>query len=186
MPDAEDASFSAALGGRLRALREARGLSLREAAETAGLSPSFVRLVERGESEIALRRLMRLVDVYSTTVAEVLAEIDADPPGPRTALDEASRIEADDGRVVIVYLRAPAGFGQPFRLLLKPAATTEELVHADPEFFHVVRGRPTLTLVGERFDLVPGDTIYVRAGVTHAWRNGKREATLVGVLLTGR
>lgn len=52
------------LGTKLRALRTDRGLSIAEVADATGISASFLSLVENGRSDIAIGRLMRLIDFY--------------------------------------------------------------------------------------------------------------------------
>ena len=46
-----------AVGQAIRALRRQRGMTLDELSERAGLSPSFMSLVERGRSSLALTSL---------------------------------------------------------------------------------------------------------------------------------
>ena len=67
MPDAahpdDDASFDQArteLGRRVRETRQAQGKSLESLAEGSALHWSFVARVERGQSNITLRSLLRL------------------------------------------------------------------------------------------------------------------------------
>ena len=50
-----DATSVAAIGGRVRALREAMGLSLRDLAERCGVSAPMLSQVERGETSPTLQ-----------------------------------------------------------------------------------------------------------------------------------
>lgn len=56
------------LGRELRALREGRGLSARYAAGMAGLSPSALTSIERGERYPSLETLEALCGVLRVTV----------------------------------------------------------------------------------------------------------------------
>lgn len=47
----------------LRAVREAQGLGLREAAERAGLDPAHLSRVERGRASLSVNSLVRLARV---------------------------------------------------------------------------------------------------------------------------
>src|SRR3712207_4513535 len=109
-----------AIGARLRSLRIERGYSMRDVATRADLSASFIGLVERGESEIAITRLMRLVDVYGVTVADVLGDAVGSERGRPARLADARSISADDGRVEILYLSVAMPNVEPFRLVLSP------------------------------------------------------------------
>jgi XRE family aerobic/anaerobic benzoate catabolism transcriptional regulator len=70
-----------ALGRRVRALRHELGLSVRELAARARLSPRFLFAVEAGEGNLSVRKLAGLAAALGTTAAELLA----DPGGPARA-----------------------------------------------------------------------------------------------------
>ena len=63
----------AGLGRRVRALRGARGATLRETAARAGLSERFLGLVESGSANISVRKLASLARALGTTPAELLS-----------------------------------------------------------------------------------------------------------------
>lgn len=63
---------STELGHRLRQLRLDRGLSLREVAARTQLSPSFISLLENGETDVAFGRLQRLLAGIEATLADAL------------------------------------------------------------------------------------------------------------------
>ena len=63
------------LGETLRARREALGLSLRAAAERAGISPAHLSEVERGRKEPSLPKLAALAEALDTTPGEVFLDL---------------------------------------------------------------------------------------------------------------
>ena len=71
-----DREIMAELGGRLRALRKARGLTLTEVAERATLSRRTVARTEQGDNP-RLETLLRLLRVYGR-----IAALDAFIPEP--------------------------------------------------------------------------------------------------------
>lgn len=69
------------LGRRARALRLARGWTLRDVAERSGLSPRFLVQLESGRGNISVRRLMDVAGALDTTPAALLSPADsASPP----------------------------------------------------------------------------------------------------------
>jgi XRE family aerobic/anaerobic benzoate catabolism transcriptional regulator len=76
MPD----DLLVALGRRARALRLARGWTLREVAERSGLSPRFLVQVEAGMGNISVRRLADVARALETTPAALLTPDDAPRP----------------------------------------------------------------------------------------------------------
>ena len=67
-----------ALGRTLRDARRARGLTQGEAAIRAGVSQPTISKVERGESSVSLRTLLRLLAAYELDLT--LDERPATPP----------------------------------------------------------------------------------------------------------
>jgi transcriptional regulator with XRE-family HTH domain len=65
------------LGRRLRALRSARNLSMRDLAASAGVSESFVSQVERGVANPSVVSLQRLAHALNTSIAALFEESDA-------------------------------------------------------------------------------------------------------------
>ena len=63
------------LGETLRARREELGLSLRAAAERAGISPAHLSEVERGRKEPSLPKLAALAHALDTTPGEVFLDL---------------------------------------------------------------------------------------------------------------
>ena len=60
------------LGASLRRLRRQRGHTIAAVADAAGLSNSFIALVEKGRSDISLGRLYRLLRFYGVGLGELL------------------------------------------------------------------------------------------------------------------
>ena len=61
-----------AFGGRVRALRQARGLSQEALADLAGIHRTYVGSVERGERNIALDNIWALADALGVSAAELV------------------------------------------------------------------------------------------------------------------
>jgi len=71
-PEATDALLLA-LAGRVRTLRNERGLTLQKLARAARLSPRFLLQVEQGTANISVRKLAGLAGALDTTPAALLA-----------------------------------------------------------------------------------------------------------------
>lgn len=74
-PDAiQSADIDARIAARLRALRQARGLSLDGLAAAAGVSRAMLSRIERGESSATAHLLNRVAAGLATTLSDLLAE----------------------------------------------------------------------------------------------------------------
>ena len=87
------------LGARVRALRTARGWSMRQLAARCAISERFLRDLEAGRGNISVIRLARLAEAFGRSAATLLAEAEQASKGEvlsETELPPASRSRAPD------------------------------------------------------------------------------------------
>ena len=68
----DEEAFLRAVGKRVRLLRLARELTQEQVAEAAGMSRSFVSLIEKGSHGVDVLRLLRLAGVFGMPLAELV------------------------------------------------------------------------------------------------------------------
>ncbi|HMJ36346.1 MAG TPA: cupin domain-containing protein [Baekduia sp.] len=177
-PDAPDPP----LGPRLRELRRRRGLSIKAAAEQAGVSPSFLSLVERSQSDLAMSRLMRLLTLYGASLIDLVDATDA-PTSDVIRGGEEIHVTSHGERIDAYMLVAdPDRVLVPMIWVYEPGASMGE-AHPQPadHFSYVIEGSVLVELDDERYELTAGDTVYVRAGRRFRVRNtSERVARLLG------
>jgi len=168
------------LGRRLRALRNARELSLATVAERVGLSVSFLSAVELGQSSIAIGNLFKLADAYGTTVPGLSADYRTER---RSVLhpEDRPRYVASQGAVIIEDLIASLGAIEAQRIEIQPNGGSEEpYAHPGEEFIYVLAGQLTFWLEErERYVLRAGDSLYFRSTQLHRWWNDASEPATV-------
>ena len=179
-----EATRNGDLGRRLRQLRTTRSLSLAEVAEATRISPSFLSMVENGQSDITVSRLMRLVHWYGVSIADLLQE-------PNRALvrvvraGEQRSLELSNEKIKI-FMLTPDGQHAMMPVINVYSAgggMAEPAQHEGEEFIYVQRGAVELTIGGEDPTVLhAGDSAYYRADVPHLFRNvGEGEARFIGV-----
>ena len=94
------------LGGRIRLLREQRGLSQEKLAERAGLTSKFVGEVERLETNPSTTSIARLASALSVNVGDLFEAGDHLLPVPATQLDQVQESYRTLG-LAIEGLRSP-------------------------------------------------------------------------------
>jgi transcriptional regulator with XRE-family HTH domain len=173
------------VGPRLRAVREARGLSLADVATATGVSRSFLSMVENGESDIAFGRLHRLVNYYGIRFSDLVPPPAEDVPGLVRAGSERRLHSREEG--IELHLLAPDTEREimPLLSILAPgAATTEWEGHDGEEFIHVIEGSVEVSLKGRApVTLEKGDSLHSHGREGQAIRNPTgREARLFVVI----
>lgn len=174
-PTAEPDLQATRIGGRIRRLRRARGLTLVQLADLAELSHPFLSQLERGLARPSISSLEKIARGLGTSQVELLAGADEEVP-ERAA--PVALVRAADGT------RGSYGEGEA-RLLVHGAARRfhpmvvtgsnpefgELLAHSEDEFVHVVEGRVEVDLGPQgSFELGEGDSLYYAGGTPHRWR----------------
>jgi DNA-binding transcriptional MerR regulator/mannose-6-phosphate isomerase-like protein (cupin superfamily) len=152
---------------RLRALRLARGLTLRAAASAAGLSVSFVSAVERGLTGASLSALKRLTSAYGSTLGELL---DDGPAGAERLVPADRRRVLDAGHGVRIedLAQAPSALESQLFVLAPGASSDGYYAHAGEEFMYLLSGSLAVWLdETEYYQLGPGDALTFPSSVSH-------------------
>jgi XRE family transcriptional regulator, regulator of sulfur utilization len=180
-----------AVGPRVKALREAEGLSLRDLAERSGVSAPMLSQVERGETSPTLQVAARIAGGLELKLSQLLR------------LDEGgsvSVVKAGEGRTggtdghayEILTPPLPGQRAEVSRHRLLPGAATGG--PGDPPMHEagaretaiVEAGTVALLIDGERHALAAGDSVTFDADLPHHFENhGKEEAVLLAVVSAG-
>lgn len=99
--------FNLALGGRLRAARRHRGLSLTEVEEVSGqeFKASVLGAYERGERALSVQRLVRLAALYEMPVKHLLPIDEDSESGEAPAhLDLDSIADDEESEIIDRFL----------------------------------------------------------------------------------
>ncbi|MFI5915191.1 helix-turn-helix domain-containing protein [Dactylosporangium sp. NPDC051541] len=162
------------LGGRLRALRQARGLGLEVLAEASGVSRSMISDIERGTRSPTVLVLARLATALGTTVSRLLGE---DEPARVIELPRGRQHAIDHPAGWQRRILSPALPGVEFELIRTRvdagAVIGTFAAHApgSREYVAVESGALTVTLDGIEHHLGDGDALYYAGDCEHAFAN---------------
>jgi len=169
------------LGARIRALRQARRLTLRQLAVRAGVTESFLSQVEREVASPSIATVQRIARALDVSIAQLFAE---EPSTGRVVRREARRRVAYPGlRSVDEFLTSnPAGRLQVIRSEIEPGGGTgeEPYTHAsDEEFLMVLEGVLDLWVGEEHYVLREGDAITFDPHTPHWNMNRGDQAAVI-------
>lgn len=168
------------LGERLRMLRVRRRLGLADVALGTGLSRSFIAMLEAGDSDVSVSRLLRIADFYGVWISDLVGSV-----GPSVEIvpaAEAKRLPVDEGGSVLLLSSQPVRNLQPFLVRLAPGAAIDGgLSHSGEEFIHCVAGTAQLEILDTVHILEMGDTASFPGRLPHTYRNAETaEVVLIG------
>ena len=150
------------VGPRLRALRQERGVTLRDLAEETGISVSTLSRLESGQRRPTLEQLLPLARAHQVSLDEL---VDAPATGdPRVQMRPIRR----HGRTYLPLTRRPGGL-QAYKIVLPPRPKDVPTLstHEGYDWTHVLSGRLRLVLGDRDLDLGPGETVEFDTRVPH-------------------
>ena len=181
------------IGPRVRALREAMDLSLRDLAERSGVSAPMLSQVERGETSPTLHVANRIAAGLELKLSQLLR---LDESGAVTVVHAAERRRggsAEHGHAFeILTAPLPGQRAELSRHTLTAGARTGGA--GDPPMHEpgaretavVERGTPRLLIDGAAHALAPGDCVTFDADLPHHFENpGEEEAVLLAIVSAG-
>jgi transcriptional regulator with XRE-family HTH domain len=169
----EETNGGLELGERLRAIRQLRRLTLREVAESAGVSESFVSQLERGRSSASVATLQRLAAAVGIEISDLFA---GEPQSGPRVLRRQERQLLEWGHLGRKALLTPKPFTslEAVAASFDPGGSTgdEPYTHGDSEeLLLVLAGRVHLQLGSELLDLSAGDSVNYRSSTPHRVSN---------------
>ncbi len=157
------------LGARIRALRVARGETLRQLAAKAGVTESFLSQVERGAASPSIASVQRIARALGQSIAELFAE--DEPAGSLVRVHDRRRIVYQGLGAVDEFLtRSTDGRLQVIMSTIEPGGGTgdEAYTHdSDEEVVIVLEGALDLWVGPEHYRLEAGDAVTHPSRVPH-------------------
>ena len=179
------------VGPRVRTLREAMDLSLRDLAERSGVSAPMLSQVERGETSPTLQVAARIAAGLELRLSQLL-RLDEDGTVTVVRREERRRGGADGHRYEIFTPPLPGQRAEVSRHTLAPGASTggpgDPPMHepGSREIALVEHGSVVLDIDGERHELQTGDCVTFDADLPHHFENpGPEDAALLAVVSAG-
>jgi transcriptional regulator with XRE-family HTH domain len=190
---AADAPEPAALGARVKALREAAGLSLRDLAARSGVSAPMLSQVERGETSPTLTVAARIAAGLDLRLSQLLR---LDEDGAVTVTRATQRRRGGNARrghrFEVLTSSQPGQRAELSRHTLAPGGATgapdDPPMHepGSRETALVEEGAVVLVCDGRRHDLAAGDCVTFDADVPHHFENPtSAEAAFLAVVSAG-
>jgi transcriptional regulator with XRE-family HTH domain len=191
--DGAQAVAPAAVGARVKALREASDLSLRDLAARSGVSAPMLSQVERGETSPTLTVASRIAAGLELRLSQLLR---LDEGATVTIVRASQRQRGGNARrghrFEVLTAAQPGQRAELSRHTLAPGGATgasdDPPMHepGSRETALIEGGSVELYCDGQRYELDEGDCVTFDADLPHHFENpGKREAAFLAVVSAG-
>ncbi|MCU0594267.1 MAG: helix-turn-helix domain-containing protein [Desulfobacterota bacterium] len=164
---------------RIRLYRKERGLTVRQLAERAGCTHSYISQIEKGTTAPSLSMVGKLAAALGINVVELFNE----PPNGHDAdyylaRNERKTINYPDGKVSsqLLVSRIATKKMEPLVSAIQPGGSSDEaekMVHppGTEEFVLVLKGEIEFKVNGKAMRLREGDTLSFDGTLPHRWEN---------------
>lgn len=171
---------------KIKNLRIAQNLSLKQLSERSGVSVSMISQIERKKTDPTLTTLYKICNGLGVSISSFL-ESD----------DQSTHIIRKNKRKTLTFpqshskyeLLTPITDGniEMIRIYLEPGQDDQRLVkHTGEECGHVLKGEMTIVLGDKQHILHEGDTIRFNSNVPHRFLNHTDETAISIWAMTGR
>lgn len=181
----EPADGRAGLPARLRWLREARNITLRQLGDAAGTSASFISQLERGLTGTTTSTLMRIANALGVSIADLF---DDRPAQTHRVLKRAHRpvLPMREGCLKSLLSERPVTAFEVYAGEFDVGGSTGEKLYTHGnahEMLVVLRGTVEVSLGPDRFVLEEGDSIEYPTTTPHRTANlGSSRAEVLWII----
>ncbi len=181
-----DAGIGAAVGGRLKHLREQADLSLEQLSRLSRVSRGMLSQIELGRSVPTVTVLARIADAFELPVSVFLARESLESVEV-LKLSEANVLRSADGRFMSRALFPFRGARKTefYELRLLSACNHRSGAHSGgtTENLVLASGAVEIEVAAATYTLTPGDAIHFAADVPHCYRNRGTQAAVAYLVM---
>jgi transcriptional regulator with XRE-family HTH domain len=170
---------------KIKTLRRAKRMTLKELAKKAGCTDAYLSQMERGRANPSIMILKKVASALEINVVDFFV-------GPQNAVNDVVTKEKD--RVEIAFKQGGAKIQmlvrsvhnkriQPLYDIIEPGGGSKGFYsHTGEEFGIVLQGELEINLDGKVYRVKKNDSFYFSSEIPHTWSNpGKRKTVVIWV-----
>ncbi|MFD1832921.1 helix-turn-helix domain-containing protein [Streptomyces desertarenae] len=184
MAEDDVAQMLAAMGSRLRAVRERRGVTLADVSRATGISSSTLSRTETGRRKPTLEVLLQLAKEYEISLDELAGTAPAPAAEPRSTAPHSF----GDDKAVLPLTRYVGGLHAHKHLLpavAEPPGRPRQVSHEGYEWLCVLYGRLWLALGSQDLVLTAGEVVEFDTRIPHGVANAGSDGPAEYLIMFG-
>lgn len=161
------------LGARIRGIRKAKNLTIKDVASDAGVTIGLISQIERNLANPSVKSLRKIADVLGVPIASFFSQ---QPQNLGPVVRKGEQRQLENGQSGVSYYQLTPDNNRALEMIYSeysPGASTGEFLflHAGVECCYVLEGTMRIILGNREYTLGPGDTISVQAMEPHRIEN---------------
>ncbi len=169
------------IGLRIKALRQANHLTLKQLAEEVGCSDAYLSQIENGRVSPSISSLKKIADALQVKITDFFVEFQDDEPVVLAPKDRvALSLERWNAKIESLVKNPKNKRMHPFFTTIQPGGGSHGLYsHVGEEFGLVLRGELEITLNKAVYRVATNESFYYNSSEPHSWTNPTDEETVV-------
>ena len=167
------ASIAQLVGARLRAMRTARGLTMRILAKMSGLSVNTLSLIERGRTSPSVNTLQQLAMQLQEPISAFFDPLPENQHVLHQKSGQRPRMPLKQGALENLGEGMPRIGAEPLIFIMEGNAESgkKPCVHTGREFVYCLEGQILFFIEDSTYLLTQGDSLLFDAFLPHRWKN---------------
>ena len=174
------------IGEKVKALRWANRMTLKQLANKAGCTDAYLSQLERGYANPSVMTLKKIASALQMKVVDFFLESEAERNDVVLKEDERVNIKFKRGNAKIQMLvrNIQNRRMQPFYTTIEPGGGSKgSYSHIGEEFGIVLQGQLEVNLNGKPYRIKKNESFYFSSQEPHSWTNpGKKKAVVIWVV----
>jgi len=174
------------IGEKVKALRWANRMTLKQLANKAGCTDAYLSQLERGYANPSVMTLKKIASALQMKVVDFFLESEAERNDVVLKEDERVNIKFKRGNAKIQMLvrNIQNRRMQPFYTTIEPGGGSKgSYSHIGEEFGIVLQGELEVNLNGKLYRVKKNESFYFSSQESHSWLNpGKRKTVVLWVV----
>jgi transcriptional regulator with XRE-family HTH domain len=173
------------IGQKMKELREARRLNLKQLAELVECTPSLISQLERGKADPSISMLKKIAKALNVNIVDFfMTEVNHGDvvTKPRDRVD--IQLKRWDAKIQSLVKSVVNKKMQPFYTVIKPGGGSHGMYsHEGEEFGFIIQGELELMLNDKIHKVHENESFYFSSQIPHNWGNkGKEDVIVIWVI----
>ena len=173
------------IGEKLKLMREARRLTLKQLGDKVGCTGAHLSLIEKGNSSPSIPTVKKIAEALGVNIVDFFTvKEEAEPVVMKVADRRDVSLRNWNAKIQQLVQHNEGKMIQPFYTIVAPGGgSMETYTHVGEEFGIVIKGKLSIEVDGRRYEVNPGESFYYSTRSPHMWVNeGKEDVEVVWVV----
>ena len=173
------------IGKKIRELREAKGLNIKQLSVAVECTPSLISQFERGKADPSISMLKKIAKALNVNIVDFFMRSMNDEDVITKVQDRIDiQLKRWDAKIQSLVKNVTNKKMQPFYTVIKPGGGSHGVyTHEGEEFGFILQGELELMLNDKIHKVRAKESFYFNSQIPHNWGNsGKEDAVVLWVI----